>query len=226
MSGCRSIGSVESVIRMDARSRDGSIAAPIAGHHFLLLISVSSFPGTAFPIITELRQTSAPRDERFALFSGFHDINAVAHASRQRQHTSKRTRSSVKVTIERIPDSQVRLEIAAEPTMANEAIAAYKKVAREVVIPGFRKGKAPRAMIERYFGREMVVDEANRTLMDDLIARPSNRKTCPGWRTRARGRRTRPAPVHRHRLVYPTVDPATTSVRRAGRCRAGRRCDR
>jgi trigger factor len=76
---------------------------------------------------------------------------------------------SVKVTIERIPESQVRLDIAADPDEQNEAIEkAYRRVAREVVIPGFRKGKAPRSMVERYFGREMVVDEANRKLMDDL----------------------------------------------------------
>lgn len=73
------------------------------------------------------------------------------------------------VTIERIPGSQVRLDIAADPEEQNEAIEkAYRRVAREVVIPGFRKGKAPRSMIERYFGRDMVVEEANRKLMDDL----------------------------------------------------------
>lgn len=75
----------------------------------------------------------------------------------------------MKVTIERIPESQVRLDISADPDEQNEAIEkAYRKVAREVVIPGFRKGKAPRSMVERYFGREMVIDEANRKLMDDL----------------------------------------------------------
>ncbi|MCA9859589.1 MAG: trigger factor [Thermomicrobiales bacterium] len=75
----------------------------------------------------------------------------------------------MKVTIERIPESQVRLDIAADPDEQNEAIEkAYRRVAREVVIPGFRKGKAPRSMIERYFGREMVVEEANRKLLDDL----------------------------------------------------------
>lgn len=75
----------------------------------------------------------------------------------------------MKVTIERIPESQVRLDISADPEEQNEAIEkAYRRVAREVVIPGFRKGKAPRSMVERYFGREMVVDEANRKLMDDL----------------------------------------------------------
>ena len=78
--------------------------------------------------------------------------------ARRRQRASQRTRTHVKVTIERIPESQVRLDIAADLEEHNDAIEkAYRRVAREVVIPGFRKGKAPRSMIERYFGREMVV---------------------------------------------------------------------
>ena len=94
----------------------------------------------------------------------------------------------MKVTIERIPESQVRLDIAADPEEQNEAIEkAYRKVAREVVIPGFRKGKAPRSMVERYFGREMVVDEANRTLMDDLYRQAIEQEDLvPGGRAVAR----------------------------------------
>jgi trigger factor len=75
----------------------------------------------------------------------------------------------VKVTVERIPESQVRLAIEAGQEEQDEAIEkAYRKVAQQVVIPGFRKGKAPRSMIERVYGREVFVEEANRSLMDRL----------------------------------------------------------
>ncbi|MHB9144068.1 MAG: trigger factor [Symbiobacteriia bacterium] len=37
---------------------------------------------------------------------------------------------------------------------------AYHKVVRRVNIPGFRKGKAPRAILERFVGREALLEEA------------------------------------------------------------------
>jgi trigger factor len=115
----------------------------------------------------------------------------------------------VKVTIERIPDSQVRLEIAAEPEEQNEAIEkAYRKVAREVVIPGFRKGKAPRAMIERYFGREMVIDEANRSLMDDLYRKAIEQEDLvPVGDPELDSVEPDPLQFTVTVPVYPTVDP-------------------
>lgn len=122
----------------------------------------------------------------------------------------------MKVTIERIPESQVRLEIAAEPDEQNEAIEkAYKKVAREVVIPGFRKGKAPRAMVERYFGREMVVDEANRALMDDLYRKAIEQEDLvPVGDPELEGIEPDPLQFTIVVPVYPTVDPGDyTSVR-------------
>jgi trigger factor len=75
----------------------------------------------------------------------------------------------VKVTTERLPESLVRLDIAAEAEESSQAIEkAYRKLAREVVIPGFRKGKVPRQMLERLVGREAWVEEANKSLIDDL----------------------------------------------------------
>jgi trigger factor len=54
----------------------------------------------------------------------------------------------VKVTVERLPESQVRLEIAADEAEFAEAVEqAAKRVSRQVNIHGFRPGKAPRHMI-------------------------------------------------------------------------------
>jgi trigger factor len=75
----------------------------------------------------------------------------------------------VKVTTERLPESLVRLEIAAEPEESAQAVErAYRQFSREVVLPGFRKGKVPRHMLERLVGREAWVEEANKKLIDDL----------------------------------------------------------
>ena len=75
----------------------------------------------------------------------------------------------MKVTTERLPESLVRLDISAEAEESSQAIEkAYRKIAREVVIPGFRKGKVPRHMLERLVGREAWVEEANKSLIDDL----------------------------------------------------------
>ncbi len=113
------------------------------------------------------------------------------------------------VTIERIPGSQVRLDIAADPEEQNEAIEkAYRRVAREVVIPGFRKGKAPRSMIERYFGREMVVDEANRKLMDDLYRKAIEQENLvPVGEPSLDSIEAEPLQFSVTVPVYPTVDP-------------------
>jgi trigger factor len=75
----------------------------------------------------------------------------------------------VKLTVERLPESHVRLDIAAEETEFNTAMdKAYRKVSREIQVPGFRKGKAPRHIIERLYGRGIFIEEAHRGLMDDL----------------------------------------------------------
>ena len=47
-------------------------------------------------------------------------------------------------------NSRVELEIEVDAeTFAKAVDAAYKKDVRKITLPGFRKGKAPRALIER-----------------------------------------------------------------------------
>lgn len=45
---------------------------------------------------------------------------------------------------------------------------AYRKISRQVRIPGFRPGKAPRQIVEQRLGREVIVEEAQREIMDGL----------------------------------------------------------
>jgi len=67
----------------------------------------------------------------------------------------------VKVSTERIPDSQVILEIEVEPERMEKSLEkAYRRLAQRTKVPGFRQGKAPRAMLERYVGSEAIRHEA------------------------------------------------------------------
>ncbi|SHK61438.1 trigger factor [Desulforamulus aeronauticus] len=67
----------------------------------------------------------------------------------------------MKATAERIEKNTVLLEIEVEQEMLEQALdKAYRKVVKQVNIPGFRKGKAPKAMVERYVGKETLFGEA------------------------------------------------------------------
>ena len=75
----------------------------------------------------------------------------------------------MKVTTERLPESRIQLEIIAEEDETAEAMRrAVRKVGNQITLPGFRKGKAPRAMIAQMYGEEVFQEEANRYLMTDL----------------------------------------------------------
>ena len=67
----------------------------------------------------------------------------------------------MKVSIERIPESQVVLEIEVELERLEQSLdRAYRRLAQKTEVPGFRKGKTPRHMLERYLGRDAVLQEA------------------------------------------------------------------
>jgi len=75
----------------------------------------------------------------------------------------------VKVTVERLPQSTVRLDIAADQEEFAEAVErAFRRISQRIQVPGFRPGRAPRPLVERRVGREYIVAEAQRELMDRL----------------------------------------------------------
>ncbi|MSQ15214.1 MAG: trigger factor [Dehalococcoidia bacterium] len=67
----------------------------------------------------------------------------------------------VKISSEQIEGSQVVLSVEVDEERLEHAMAqAYRRMANRTNIPGFRKGKAPRHMIERFYGRDAVLEEA------------------------------------------------------------------
>ena len=88
-----------------------------------------------------------------------------------------RGHARVKLTMERLPESRVQLEITAEEEESAEAMRrAVRKVGNQITLPGFRKGKAPKAMIEQMYGPEVFLEEANRFLMSDLYRQALERE--------------------------------------------------
>lgn len=72
----------------------------------------------------------------------------------------------MKVTSEKIEDSQAFLSIEMEPAEVEESLEeSYHRLLKKTDIPGFRRGKAPRVILERYLGRENLLEDA----LDNLL---------------------------------------------------------
>jgi trigger factor len=65
------------------------------------------------------------------------------------------------VEVTRLPESRVALKVELSPQEVEGALdRTYKQLVQRVNIPGFRKGKAPRAVVERMVGAEYFLHEA------------------------------------------------------------------
>lgn len=72
-------------------------------------------------------------------------------------------------TVEKIASNKVKLSFDIDSAKFDEAMGkAYLKVRNQVTIPGFRKGKAPRKMIENLYGEGVFYDEAFELIFDEV----------------------------------------------------------
>jgi trigger factor len=75
----------------------------------------------------------------------------------------------VKVTNEKTENSQAFLTIEIEPAEVEESLeVSYHRLIKKTKIPGFRKGKAPRAILENYIGKESLFEEAINNLLPQV----------------------------------------------------------
>ena len=72
----------------------------------------------------------------------------------------------MKVTVDRSTESEAVLNVELEWGEVEKASdKAYRKLAQKYTVPGFRKGHAPRSMLERMLGKETIYQEG----LEDLI---------------------------------------------------------
>ncbi|MDD5953117.1 MAG: trigger factor [Oscillospiraceae bacterium] len=78
------------------------------------------------------------------------------------------------ISCNNVETNRYQLEVAVDAKDFNDAIErAYQKDKRKISLPGFRKGKAPRAFIEKYYGQNVFFEDAIEDLypkaLDDAI---------------------------------------------------------
>ena len=75
----------------------------------------------------------------------------------------------MKVTLERLPESRVQIDIEVESDRLTKSLdAAYRRLAPKAKVPGFRPGKAPRALTEKYIGPDRLMNEAIDKLLPEV----------------------------------------------------------
>lgn len=78
----------------------------------------------------------------------------------------------MKITNDKTENSQMFLTIEMEPDEVEESMqVAFKRLNKKARIPGFRKGKAPRDIFERYLGKDYLMEEALNDLIPTAYAR-------------------------------------------------------
>ncbi len=104
--------------------------------------------------------------ENRALFEDDVDLDRTAQTSRNghlADLATSRTLRGVKSTVEALEGNKVKVVVEVEEAEFEKDLdAAFKRLAREVKLPGFRPGKAPRKVLEARIGQSYARDEAFR----------------------------------------------------------------
>jgi len=76
----------------------------------------------------------------------------------------------MKVTKDKTENSQAYLTVEMEPAEVEESLEkSYRDLVLKTRIPGFRKGKTPRAIFERYYGRQNLLEKAVEALVPEAL---------------------------------------------------------
>ena len=74
-------------------------------------------------------------------------------------------------TVEKLSSNKVKLSFVVEAEKFEEGMKkAYKKMVGRFNIPGFRRGKAPRKIIENFYGEEVFYDEALQAIFPEIYS--------------------------------------------------------
>ncbi|MCY1714335.1 trigger factor [Caproiciproducens galactitolivorans] len=76
---------------------------------------------------------------------------------------------------DKVETNRYQLEVEVDAAIFEKALEqAYRKENKKIVIPGFRKGKAPRAFVEKYYGEQVFYEDAINTVYPDALDQAVN----------------------------------------------------
>ena len=74
----------------------------------------------------------------------------------------------MKVSVEKLPGSEARVEVDFSwEELEKASDKAFRKLVQKIDIRGFRRGKAPRSLVERQLGKEYIYQEGLDELMNE-----------------------------------------------------------
>ena len=120
------------------------------------------------------------------------------------------TRRPVKSTVEPLEGNKVKLSVEVDEAEFDRDIdAAFRKIAHEVRLPGFRPGKAPRRILEARIGlapaREQALQDAIPSYLADAVGSTTSTSSPRPRSTSPPARRTGPSPSTPPSRCGPTV---------------------
>src|SRR5438105_871651 len=99
-------------------------------------------------------------------------VRATSGCDGEEPHAGMLTTSSMRTTVEPLEGNKVKLSVEVDEDEFEKALdAAFRKIAREVRIPGFRPGKAPRRILEARLGTDAARQEARREALPDYYGK-------------------------------------------------------
>src|SRR6266545_1179818 len=116
----------------------------------------------------------------------------------------------VKVITEKLPKSLLAVDVELDQSQVEKGLdRAARRLSQKYNIPGFRKGKAPRFIVENYFGRSALVDEAYEDLVNKAFRQALDQEQItPIGKVNLETANFDEAPFY-FRVTVP-VDPTTT----------------
>lgn len=71
--------------------------------------------------------------------------------------------------VEKLENSMVKLTLEISPEQFEKAMdVAYNKAKKQISLPGFRKGKAPRKLVEKAYGKEIFYEDAINAVLPEM----------------------------------------------------------
>lgn len=76
---------------------------------------------------------------------------------------------------DKVETNRYQLEVEVDAAIFEKALEqAYRKENKKILIPGFRKGKAPRAFVEKYYGEQVFYEDAINAVYPDALDQAVN----------------------------------------------------